>query len=233
MAGNSGKGANAQTVHDILRGSAHALTVFKSGATDALEICLKRGKPHLKCFATGQERPAKPEEIIRQLYIRMLMQDYGYPAERWTLTDLAEHNVLVKEQATLKKIILDMENLVLANAGVDAFEEVFKLISAKLYDEANAAQGGKQARYLQFRVGGATPREFKDKISQLFDAANDSVAPRAGEWIETSSLGSPRNRRKRRPPRWGVDGIVIVIGLPVWVVNKFGSSPRRRRRINK
>ena len=42
--------------------------------------------------------------------------------ERWTLDDLAEHNVLVKEQTTLKKIILDMENLVLANAGVDASE---------------------------------------------------------------------------------------------------------------
>ena len=154
----------------------------------------------------------------------MLMQDYGYPAERWTLTDLAEHNVLVKEQATLKKIILDMENLVLANAGVDAFEEVFKLISAKLYDEANAAQGGKQARYLQFRVGGATPREFKDKISQLFDAANDSVAPRAGAWIETVRRGCRMT---------DLIGIVIVIGLPVWVVNKLGSSPRRRRRINK
>jgi len=26
-------------------------------------------------------------------------------------------------------------------------------------------------------------------------------------------------------------GIVIVVGLLVWVVNKLGSSPRRRRRI--
>lgn len=259
------------TVDDILRGSAHALTVFKPGAENALKIYLKRGKPYLKCFVDGQERPAKPEEIVRQLYVKMLVDDYVYLperitlerpvqfgsavhekaadifvadkddpntayiiveckkpkradgleqlksychaegapigvwtnggetiilhrqdpnffrklndipkasqtlsevlAERWTLADLAEHNILVKEQTTLKEIILDMENLVLANAGVDAFEEVFKLIYAKLYDEANAAQGGKQARYLQFRVGGATPREFKDKINQLFDAA--------------------------------------------------------------
>jgi len=264
---------NTPTADDILKGTAHALTVFKPGAVETLEIYSKRGKPYLKCFATGKERPAKPEEIVRQLYVRMLMKDYGYPAERitlerpvqfgsavhekaadifvcdkddpntafiiveckkpkradgleqlksychaegspigvwtnggetiilhrqdpnffrsltdipkasqslsevlaerWTLTDLAEHNVLVKEQTTLKKIILDMENLVLANAGVDAFEEVFKLIYAKLYDEANAAQGGRQARHLQFRVGGATPREFKDKINQLFDAAKD------------------------------------------------------------
>ena len=91
--------------------------------------------------------------------------------EQWTLEDLAEHNVLVTQDTTLKKIILDMENLVLANAGVDAFEEVFKLIYAKLYDESQAAQGGRQKRYIQFRVGGASPVEFKRKISNLFDQA--------------------------------------------------------------
>lgn len=91
--------------------------------------------------------------------------------ERWTLDELSKVNVLVTEQTTLKKIILDMENLVLANAGVDAFEEVFKLIYAKLYDESQAAQGGSQKRYLQFRVGGATPHEFKQKISGLFERA--------------------------------------------------------------
>jgi type I restriction enzyme M protein len=211
------------TVDDILRGSAHSLTVFKPGAASKLDIYLKRGKPYLKCFITGQDRPAKPEEIVRQLYAHMLTEDYGYPrervliekpvqfgsavhekaadivvtdkgskdtafiiveckkpkrsegleqlksychaegapigvwtnggetiilhrrdpnyfqnltdipratqtlsdllAERWTLSDLIEHNVLVREQTTLKEIILDLENLVLANAGVDAFEE--------------------------------------------------------------------------------------------------------------
>lgn len=259
------------TVDEILRGTSHALTIFKQKTVAALEIFLLRGKPYLKCFATGKDRPAKPEEIVRQLYLKMLMDDYGYPPERiavekpvqfgsavhdkaadiviwdkdapdtvfvvieckkpkrsegleqlksychaegapigvwtnggeiillhrrdpnyfqslpdiprigqtlsellderWTLDDLAKHNVLVKEQTTLKKIILDMENLVLANAGVDAFEEVFKLIYAKLYDEAQAAQGGSAKKYLQFRVGGATPTEFKRKINDLFDQA--------------------------------------------------------------
>ena len=258
-------------VQEILRGTAHALTIFKPKTIAGLSIFLKRGKPYLTCYATGKERPAKPEEIVRQLYVKVLMDDYGYPAERiaiekpvqfgsavhekaadiviwdkddpttvhiiieckkpkrsdgleqlksychaegapigvwtnggetiikhrrdpnyfqdlpdipranqtlsellderWTLDDLADHNVLVKEQTTLKKIILDMENLVLANAGVDAFEEVFKLIYAKLYDEAQAAQGGRQKRYMQFRVGGATPSEFKQKINHLFDKA--------------------------------------------------------------
>ncbi len=259
------------SVNDILRDGAHALTIFKPSYADSLEIFLKRGKPYLKCLVRNKDRPAKPEEIVRQLYLKMLLEDYGYPTERiaiekpvqfgsavhekaadivvwdkddpntayiiieckkpkrsdgleqlksylhaegapigvwtnggetiilhrrdpnyfqnlpdiprvsqtlsellderWTLDDLAEHNVLVKEQTTLKKIILDMENLVLANAGVDSFEEVFKLIYAKLYDETQAAQGGQQKRYLQFRVGGATPSEFKQKINDLFDKA--------------------------------------------------------------
>ena len=86
-------------VDDILRGSAHALTVFKRGAADALEIFLKRGKPYLKCFATGQDRPAKPEEVVRQLYVRMLMQDYGYPAERITLERPVQFGSAVHEKA--------------------------------------------------------------------------------------------------------------------------------------
>jgi type I restriction enzyme M protein len=265
--------SNLSSVEEILRGSSHALTIFKPKAIQALEIFAKQSKPYLNCDATGKDRPAKPEEIVRQLYVKKLMDDYGYPAERiaiekpvrfgsavhekaadivvwdkdapntayiiieckkpkrsdgleqlksychtegapigiwtndgetiilhrrdpnyfqnlpdiprvtqtlsellderWTLEELAEHNVLVKEQTTLKEIILDMENLVLANAGVDAFEEVFKLIYAKLYDEAQAAQGGKHKRYLQFRVGGATPSEFRQKINDLFDKAKN------------------------------------------------------------
>ena len=58
---------NTPTVQDLLRGSAHALTIFKPEAVAALQIYAKRGKPYLKCYATGKERPAKPEEVVRQL----------------------------------------------------------------------------------------------------------------------------------------------------------------------
>jgi len=264
-------GASSMSVEAILRGSAHSLTIFSKEDIRSLKLHERLGKPYIKCYATGKERPAKPEEIVRQLYLRLLMDEYGYPAERiavekpvqfgsavheksadivitdkddastafiiveckkplrrdgleqlksychaegapigvwtnggetlilhrrdpnffqsltelphatqtlaellderWTLKDLEDHNVLVKEQTTLKNIILDMENLVLANAGVDAFEEVFKLIYAKLFDEHRAAQGGAKKRYLSFRVGGSTPIEFKSKINELFDQA--------------------------------------------------------------
>ena len=69
------------SIQDILRGSAHALTIFKPEAIAKLEaeIYLKRGKPYLKCYATGKERPAKPEEIVRQLYVKMLMAGLRLP----------------------------------------------------------------------------------------------------------------------------------------------------------
>jgi len=250
--------------------SGYGLNLFSLAEAAAIEVFDKKGKPYLKCFVTEADRPAKPEEIIRQLMLRKLIEHYGYPkdrifiekgvyfgstmaekradivitdpddpetayiivelkkpkrqdgleqlksycnaegspigvwtngaeavylhreepnlfkslpdipradqklsdllAERWDMARLTRENRLVTERLTLKSIILDMENLVLANAGVDAFEEVFKLIYAKLYDEWQASQPGGR-RYLQFRIGGSTPTEFRDRIANLFDRA--------------------------------------------------------------
>lgn len=55
--------------------------------------------------------------------------------ERFTLKDLILRDKLAAERKSLKDIILELEDEVLANAGVDVFEEVFKLIFTKLYDE--------------------------------------------------------------------------------------------------
>jgi len=56
-------------------------------------------------------------------------------SERFTLKDLVIKDKIANERKSLKDIILEMEDEVLANAGVDVFEEVFKLIFTKLYDE--------------------------------------------------------------------------------------------------
>ena len=56
-------------------------------------------------------------------------------SERFTLKDLIVKDKLSNERKSLKDIILEMEDEVLANAGVDVFEEAFKLIFTKLYDE--------------------------------------------------------------------------------------------------
>jgi type I restriction enzyme M protein len=241
-------------IADILKQKAdqYELTLFHPDVIAWLEAQLfeKRGRPYLKCLASGKDRRAYPEEIVRQLFIKKLMDGYGYPreriqvekpvffgsgmgkkradivvmhaddpeaayiivevkkpnrhegieqlksycnaegspiavwtnggemvvihrvepnlyrslsdipnvhqtleaitAERVTLAQLTERDKLVTERLSLKDVILDLENLVLANAGVDAFEEVFKLIYAKLYDEWRAARPG--SPYLQFRV---------------------------------------------------------------------------------
>ena len=56
-------------------------------------------------------------------------------SDRYTLRDLIVKDKIANERKSLKEIILEMEDEVLANAGVDVFEEVFKLIFTKLYDE--------------------------------------------------------------------------------------------------
>ena len=56
--------------------------------------------------------------------------------ERFTLKSLILKDKLANERKSLKGVILELEDEVLANAGVDVFEEVFKLIFTKLYDES-------------------------------------------------------------------------------------------------
>ena len=51
------------------------------------------------------------------------------------MKDLILKDKLANERKSLKEIILELEDEVLANAGVDVFEEVFKLIFTKLYNE--------------------------------------------------------------------------------------------------
>ncbi len=56
--------------------------------------------------------------------------------EPFTLKDLIIKDKILKEGKSLRQIIVAMEDEVLANAGVDVFEECFKLIFTKLYDES-------------------------------------------------------------------------------------------------
>lgn len=90
-------------------------------------------------------------------------------SERWTIDDLVRLDKLVNEKKSLKDLILEMEDEVLANAGVDVFEELFKLIFTKLYDELESGRDRK--RHLVFKNYGDTETELKAKIQDLFDKA--------------------------------------------------------------
>lgn len=99
---------------------------------------------------TLDDIPASDEEIDDVL------------AKRKTLKDLHEED--------LKEIIKTLEELVLANSGADSFDEIFKLIYAKLYDEKEART--RQNQELHFRKSPTgKPEETKRIIDELFEDA--------------------------------------------------------------
>ena len=222
-------------IQNILKDSNYSLSIFEPKFVDELEqkITIKKDKPHIECLIREKEIILKPEEVVRQLYLAKLLEEYEYPKkriklehgihfgrqvksadivifdkdrptieyiiievkkpklqdgknqlrsytnatgapiavwtnggqishyhrkdpnyfeditdipkadqtledilkERFTLKDLIIKDKIPNEGKSLKTIIREMEDEVLANAGVDVFEEVFKLIFTKLYDE--------------------------------------------------------------------------------------------------
>ena len=115
---------------------------------------LKDGKEQLKsyCNATGapigvwtngeqiswyhRKDPNYFEDITELPHATQKLSDIIN--EQFTIDDLIKHDKLVNERKTLKKLILEMEDEVLANAGVDVFEELFKLIFTKLFEIGRA-----------------------------------------------------------------------------------------------
>ncbi len=247
----------------------HGISLFTEEEVKAVEdlIVERDGKFYIKCQIKDKYKPAKPEEVVRQLWIYRLMTEYKYPrkridierviyfgsrdsgladlvvlhedlqhpyiifeikrpqrkagleqlksycnaegapigvwsngneiirlhreepnifieipripkagetlrdvlTERWTIKWLEEHDELKQGKTTLKKILLDLEELVLGNAGVDPFEEIFKLIYAKLYDEW---RGINDPSYkLEFFVGDRSPEQVKRAITELLEGA--------------------------------------------------------------
>jgi hypothetical protein len=61
-----------------------SLTQFTDAHINRLEASLfdKNGKTTLKCLVTGKDKIAKPEEVIRQLWLLELTETYGYPTSR-------------------------------------------------------------------------------------------------------------------------------------------------------
>jgi type I restriction enzyme M protein len=74
----------------------------------------------------------------------------------------------LKREFDFKRIIQNLEELVLANAGVDEFNEIFKIIFAKIYDEKAARERKNQE--LAFRKSDK-PRVTYETINGLFRKA--------------------------------------------------------------
>lgn len=76
----------------------------------------------------------------------------------------------LEDPKQLKEVILQIEELVLANSGFDSFEEIFKLIYAKLYDEKESLENPE--RYIEFRKFREAERT-QEAIKKLFNYAKD------------------------------------------------------------
>lgn len=108
-------------------------------------------RPYPKDFDdTLDDIPASDEEVEDVL------------AKRKTLKDLREDD--------LKETIKTLEELVLANSGNDSFDEIFKLIYAKLYDEKEAQSRPNEELHFRKSPTGK-PEETKRIIDELFEEA--------------------------------------------------------------
>ncbi|MBD3238601.1 MAG: SAM-dependent methyltransferase, partial [Candidatus Moranbacteria bacterium] len=94
--------------------------------------------------------------------------------ERFTLKDLIIKDKIPNEGKSLKTIIQEMEDEVLANAGVDVFEEVFKLIFAKLYDELESRDDKKWIERFLNKELSEEDRGDYDKIKEYLETFDDS-----------------------------------------------------------
>jgi type I restriction enzyme M protein len=94
--------------------------------------------------------------------------------ERFTLKDLIIKDKIPNEGKSLKTIIQEMEDEVLANAGVDVFEEVFKLIFTKLYDELESRDDKKWIERFLNKELSEEGRGDYDKIKEYLENFDDS-----------------------------------------------------------
>lgn len=144
-----------------------------SGLEELKSYCNAEGAP-IGIWSNGnemirlhREEPNIFVEIPRIPKVSEALRDIL--TERWTLKWLEEHDELKQGKTTLKKILLDLEELVLGNAGVDPFEEIFKLIYAKLLDEWKGIND--PSYQLEFFVGDRSPGQVKTAITNLLEGA--------------------------------------------------------------
>jgi len=134
-------------------------------------------RPYPKEFDTISDLPYEHEYQAAKDDANLIGKIKELIANRkWTLFELNELNK--EKHFDLKAIIEELEELVLANSGVDSFDEIFKLIYAKLYDEFEAERRPKQSLF--FRDYSSAKITY-EQISKLFEEAKN-------EWSDVFEL---------------------------------------------
>ena len=172
------------------------IVIFDKDRTDTAYIVVELKKPKLKdgknqlrsyCNATGapigvwtngekishyhRKDPNYFEDITDIPKGNQTLKDIL--SERFTLRDLIIKDKIANERKSLKDIILEMEDEVLANAGVDVFEEVFKLIFTKLYDEFGSKKDKDIIEYHLDQNLDEEERGDYEKLKECLETLND------------------------------------------------------------
>lgn len=114
----------------------------------------------------------------------------------------------LKKNFDFKRIIQDLEELVLADSGKDEFNEIFKLIFAKIWDEREALEN-RRDKVVEFRKA-QDPEITYDRINSLFHKACD-------EWPGIFKQGEDIELAKRH--------LQVCVG-PIEAVRLMGSNLR-------
>ncbi len=109
-------------------------------------------KPDNKDFDTLSEIPKKGEEAKDVLAVKRTLKQ-------------------LKTTFNFKKIVQDLEELVLAKSGVDEFNEIFKIIFAKIWDEKEAEENrrNQEIEFTKFEDSELT----YERINELFQKASN------------------------------------------------------------
>lgn len=138
---------------------------------------VKDGLGQLKSYANATGAPilvltdGKIQNNILRTDPNLFEDLLEIPKFNETVEDVRSKKIIYEdlgEIANLKQLIYDLQEVVLANSGVDSFDEIFKLIYAKLYDEIETPRNENR----RFRViAGATNKENLNNLSRLFEDA--------------------------------------------------------------
>lgn len=117
----------------------------------------------------------------------------------------------LKTSFNFKKIIQDLEELVLADSGVDEFNEIFKIIFAKIWDEKEAAENRRTRPNKEVEF-----KKFEDAVL-TYDTINGLFKKACNEWQGVFEDNENIKLRK--------DHLQVCIG-PVEPVRLMGSNLR-------
>ena len=137
----------------------------------------KKGLDQLKTYINSEGAPigvwsnGMEKVVLYRPYPREFQTLRDLPRVDQTIEDILDEKLTLadlKKSYNLVKILKILEELVLAGAGVDSFNEIFKLIYAKLFDEKEAKK--RKDHELLFRQSKDAKITF-DSINKLFQGA--------------------------------------------------------------